>query len=421
MRLESGLYCGRESLMTHGAALSGVADNLANSNTPGFKSTRVEFADLLSDSIGCLYSEPIEGGSGVAAEQITADHDKQGPIETTNRPLDAAIQGQGFFILQNAANERFYSRAGNFQTDANGNLISVSGENIMGYTSASPETLVALRVDTSSVSPTPSTEVSVNGNLDSSEPAVLQVPSNPATFTDINQASTYDTGIELIDSLGAEHDIGLYFFLTNQQSRTWTCQAYVDAEDVGGTAGTPSLIGTTTFSFDTSGKQAENATTSLSLSGNWSNGAASSSATVDLSKFTGMAGSSYVSSVTNDGMRAGNVSGVEISQNGELVSLLDTGERNVIGQLALATFRSNNGLERVGSNMFRETEYSGVPSTGLANSADKGNIQNSALESSIVDPANEFINMIRFQRGYQAGSQVITTVSDLLNTTIQLA
>lgn len=418
-RLESGLFAGRESLITHGLALSTVGDNVANANTIGFKNSRVEFGDVLAESVGSLYGAPLSTGNGVRGLDISTSHRLQGSIEPTSRELDAAIQGNGYFVLNNGV-DTSYTRAGNFSIDADGFLVSRSGENVMGFTAESPDTLVPISTIGAEANATASTTMSIAGNLAADTPNDDVPPANPATFQEVNDAATFRTSVEVIDSLGTSQSVALYFFHTGPQNGSWTVQAYVNGDQLGGAAGTPSLVGTTNLTFDGFGLQADGAQP-MTINAAWGNGSQASNIAVDLGNMTQLAGSSSVSNVVIDGNPSGEVIGIGYQDDGTIVVRLSNGEEFPLATLGIAMFNSADGLDRVGDNQFRETEESGEALLGVAGAEGRGTISGSSLESSNVDPANEFISMIRFQRGYQAGSQVITTISELMNTTIQIA
>ncbi|HQH26950.1 MAG TPA: flagellar hook-basal body complex protein, partial [Oligoflexia bacterium] len=257
MRDMTGLYAAREALSTHATALNTVADNLANLNTPGFKTERVEFGDLLAESIGCMMGSPLQTGNGSMARDISTAHSIQGTIEATDRELDAGIQGIGFFVLSDGVSQ-YYSRAGNFVTDAEGNLRAQSGEFVMGYTPQSPDTLVPLNLTTTASAATPTTLVTLNGNLDSSTPA-QENPPNTSNWVDLNNGTAFRTTVQVVDSLGERHDISLHFFKTG--NLTWTAQAFVDGAATGGTEDTPVPVsGTgTAITFNGQGLQADGA------------------------------------------------------------------------------------------------------------------------------------------------------------------
>ncbi|MCC6220075.1 MAG: flagellar hook protein FlgE [Deltaproteobacteria bacterium] len=416
MRLFTGLIIGRESLMTHGSALSTVADNLSNANTPGFKAQRSEFSDLFASSIGAMFSDPLTSGSGVSVDDISTLY-TQGSIEQTDRELDMAISGRGFFVVNDGAND-YYTRAGNFQVDADGNLITIQGDSVMGFTEASPDTAVALNLVDLNSSAAPSTAISLSGNLDA-ESAMVTAAADPATFIELNAASTFNSSVEVVDSLGVRHDVALHFFHT--EALGWEVQAYVDGEATGGVAGTPALLGTSTITFEPNGVQAEGAGASISLSPSWANQSEATTVAIDLSGFTQYGFPSSLNSVVNDGVVAGSLVGVNVDAEGVISGIFDNGENEVVGTLALAMFNSEDGLVRVGDNKFGVSETSGIAEVAAARTDGRGSVAGQSLEQANVDTANEFIDMIRYQRGYQAGSKIISTIDTLLDRTLQIA
>ncbi len=418
MRLETGLYAGRESLLTHGTALNTIGDNIANSNTPGFKSGRVEFADLMAGGGNSLYGSTMDTGSGVKAAAVSVNHLQQGTMEVTSRSLDAGITGTGWFVLQKNGTEQVYSRAGNFTTDADGFIVTNSGEKVLGYTAESPNTPVPLNARNLVGEAVASSEVSILGKLDSSR-APIQGQPQAATFDQLNEDAAFVNSVSVIDSLGQDRGISLYFYKTG--NLTWDVRAYVDAADTGGEPGTPVLVGQGQIAVDENGKQIEGNQTNLDIVAPWAGGAAPGNVTFDLSGITAAAGPSSFSGISVDGVRGGTFTSVGFSASGELTATLDTGEDVIVGQLALANFNSSDGLERIGNNFFRETSYSGEASIDRAGTEGLGSITGGALESSTVDPAEAFVKMIQIQQGYRAGSQVIQTVSELLTATIQIA
>jgi flagellar hook protein FlgE len=416
MRLESGLYASRESLITHGTAMSNLADNLANLNTPGFKTSRVEFSDILAQSQGSLYSPPSVTGSGVQASSVAVNHSQQGSLNLTGRELDFAIEGRGYFITNDGTNT-VYTRGGAFGTDNAGNIVSAKGGSLMGFTEASPATLVPLNIGDVAGQAQATSEIALRGNLNTGLPVVEPI-ANPASFKELGDSSQFNTSITAIDSLGASHDIVLHFFHTD--TLTWTVNAYVNGLETGGEDGVPVQVGTSQIAITDTGVQAEGAAP-LAITANWANGAAGSTIAGDLSGFTGFASASNVSSIVSNGVTAGIVEGFELLSNGDLVARLSSGSTTLIGSVVVANFNNPNGLIRVGNSGYVETPESGEASIGIAGSEGRGVTRSGALENSTADTASEFIDMVRFQRGYQAGSQVITTLSDMMRDTIQLA
>lgn len=416
MRLFSSLNTGRESLLTHGTALSGAANDIANVSTPGFKDQRLEFADLLAASEGSLYGLETQAGNGVQAQDLLSIHN-QGSLEFTERSLDVGIEGNGFFVVQNGE-DILYTRAGNFQLNEEGVVVSSNGQPILGFTAASPDVPAPININDVNAEAEATTEASLTGNLDVRD-APVPAPANPQTFAELEQASAFSTSLEVIDSLGASHDVLLHFFKDDQLN--YTVNAYVDGEEVGGVAGVPQQVGTTTLGFQANGQQPEGVAVNMAIAAAWSNGAEPSAVGLDLSTFSGFANNSFVSLANRNGVQAGSVLGNDILPDGTILAVLDSGDSAVVGRFALAQFASPAGLTKSGDNGFLQSAASGEPDIGNPNEDGRGALQGGALELSTVDLSREFIDVIRFQRAYQAGSSVIQTTNTLLDTTLQLA
>ena len=415
MDLLSGLYCGRESLITHGNALAVVSDNVANANTVGFKTDRTEFSDVLAESLGCVYSPQFSSGNGVAANDVVTLF-SQGPIEQTDEQYDFAIEGDGFFVVRNG-NEEYYTRAGNFLLDADGNLVTRTGESVMGYLGSDTTTLTPIKIQSGMVAAAPSALVTLKGNLDATN-EISTVPAGAATYGQISSAANFHTVTTVFDSQGIKRDVDLYFFKTGVN--TWTATAYGDGGDLGGTPGTPQQLGSTTMSFQPDGTQGTGATTALSITPAWS-GSGGSTVSIDLSGMAQFGSASALTSVTADGSSAGNIVGFEVDKSGLITGRLDSGSAITLGTVALAKFVNNQSLQKIGDNKFQATEYSSAANIGVGNTQGRGTIKNGALENSSVDTASEFIDVIRYQRGYQAGSQVVKTMNELISTTLEIA
>ncbi len=415
MDLFSVLNTSRESMVSHGTALSSVADNLANTNTPGFKEKRVEFGDLLSESMGGIYSSPNSSGAGVRVDNVQSLH-VQGAIEPTSNEMDFAITGDGFFIVSDGENE-YYTRAGNFRTNKNGEIETQDGLKVMGYSLTEKEKLVPLNVGSVDVKPTPTTFVNLNGNLDVGSEIVSPKASYP-TFKELNKDAEFKHGVEVIDSLGKRNDVSLYFFHSKNQE--WTVQAYISKEDETSGKVFPELLGSTKISFDGEGKQINDAS-SLELSISSLDGGASSSFKVDLSKFTSVSAKSNVSSLEVDGLRSGSVTSIELNPDGILRGKMDNGSYMEIGNVAVAKFSNPTSLIKKGSNLFITSQATSKPIIGKGGEEGRGTLANFSLESSNIDPSKQFTDIIRFQRGYQGSSKAFTTASELINTTLQIA
>jgi flagellar hook protein FlgE len=401
--------------------LSVIGNNLANINTIAFKASTVSFADLVSQSVGGPSANPMQIGLGVTVGSISPNF-SQGGIESTGNSTHVAVQGTGFFLVGDPA-QRAYSRAGNFAFDADGKLVTPDGQAVQGYTITDPVTgqIVTTGQPADIIIP----------------PGVLRAPVPTTSFNTISNldagaavGETFAASVQVIDSLGVSHVATVNF--TKTAVGTWGYTVSVPgAEVTGGTPGVASTIATGTLGFNNLGKLTTvNGTPAADVtitSPVWANGAAATNFTWDLVDINGgtaitqFASPSATSSVSQNGSPTGAVSSIiSINQAGELVASFGIGRTVVVGQLALATFNNPQGLVRIGTNLFSESEASGNPSVGTAGSGGRGALIGSALEQSNVDIAQEFTQMILAQRGYQANSKSITVADELLLETINL-
>ncbi len=416
MRLESAFNSSRQGIDAHGKAIAVVGDNISNSNTVGFKDSRVEFTDLISS--GRESSEPFEmpkTGSGVAIERVRQIH-QTGVIEFSGRQLDAAIAGNGFFMTGSATSP-VLSRAGNFEVSPEGILVNNTGEAVLGFSGATGTTLGPIDMLNIDLTGDPTTAATLTGNLSSSA-EVATLPVNPESFTDLGRGSSFTNTVGMFDSLGAEHPVKLYYFKTAPNS--WTVQAYVDGAEVGGTAGQPTMIGSQVLPFGQNGQIPEGTAATLNMQAAWSGGAEASTIALDLSGMTQFATGSQVSNLTRDGKASGSISGYAFDSDGSLYAQLSTGNQVKIGTLQLANVQNVDGLERAGSASYVETDKSGARVTGSPGAQGMGSIEAASLEQSTVDIASEFVELVLYQRGYQANSQVLNTTSDMIRDTIGL-
>lgn len=428
--INEGLFAGRSGIQAHGSAISVLADNIANSNTIGFKTQRADFSDLLAGNLGGGGAGSVQVGSGSEVRSTTPLL-TQGAFEMTGRGLDLAIDGNGFFIVEGTTG-RVFSRAGNFQVDDSGYLVNQIGYRVMGFPADGSGGLEQLNINNFSQTSVRTDIVSVSGNLDASAAETLPaaIPEPAAAFSDLANAAQFSTFVDVFDSLGASHTVTMFFFHTDAAAREWEVRAYVDGGEVtGGTAGVPTLVGPGTpavtpaqLVFDDQGVL----TTPLSFSINpgWNNGSdTSAAAEIDISfpNFTQFSSGSGISSITQDGKGAGNIVSFNVSEDGDLFALFDNGQSSTIGTIALATFASPETLRRLGGSLYAESTVSGEPVVGRARSGQFGGINSGALELSNADIANDFVKLISLQRGFQGSSRIITSINDLLNEIINLA
>lgn len=416
MRIESALYASKQGIDAHGKAISVIGDNISNSNTVGFKSSRVEFADLLgTGEEGGEPSTIPSTGSGVELARVRPIH-SNGVIEFSGRTLDMAIQGNGFFMIGDAAAPTL-SRAGNFEISSDGLLVNVDGNAVLGLSGVDGATLGPIDMVNLDLTGQATTAANLTGNLSAGE-QVTAVPEGADSFLDLGGAASFSATVTAFDSLGGERNVSMYFFKTG--ANEWTVNAYANGSDVGGEDGVPVAIGTSNIQFNTDGTiNPDGGATTIELQAPWA-GAAEGAISIDLTGFSQFASPSNLSGLTVDGQAAGSINGYQIDPDGAIYATLNTGNRAFVGQLQLANVRNVDGLERVGNSAFRETDRSGERVIGAPGSTGLGGIEAASLERSTVDISTEFVELVLYQRGYQANSQIMNAASDIIRDTIGL-
>jgi len=402
------------ALSAHSTAIDVVGNNLANLNTPGFKTSVVSFHDLVTQSLGAGLGE-TQVGFGVG-RPITIRQFSQGAIQSSTGALDAAIQGDGFFIVQDNAGAILYTRGGNFQVDKAGNLLTSTGERIQGWTEIDPVTgkvITSGAINNITVpigtlkAPTPSSAFSFDLNLNAAAEA----------------GSTFSTAIEVYDSLGNSHVVTITFTKA-AAANEWNYSVTVPDADLMA----PFTPVTGAITFDAAGKLTSPAASDpmpvvnitgladgandLSLTWNLYNGAAP--------RLTQYAQPSSVSANAQNGSPAAQLVRVGLADGGKILAQYSNGEQAVVGQVAMASIRNPESLIAVGNNNYQLSARSALPAIGLPGTGGRGSIIGGAVEYSTVDIAKEFTNLIVLQRGYQANTRVVTAVDELSQETINL-
>ena len=417
-------------LNANAAALSVVGNNLANMNTVGYKASTVTFSDLVSQTVGGSSFDPMQIGMGVATGAISPNF-SQGTPENTSTPTNAAIQGNGFFVLQTPSGGQSFTRAGDFTLNSDGTLVAPDGSKVQGYTAKT----ATGAIDTTGQP----------GDITIS-PGALQPPVATTNFTAVtNLSATAAVGdkatasVQIYDALGTPHVATISF--TNAGAGVWNYAVTLPGADVsGGTAGTPYAVpaadnGTGQFVFAAdgtlstvkagAGAAAPPADFAITTPA-WSDGAAASSLNWNIldsnsaTTLTGYNATSATSSVSQNGSAPGQVTGVSITSDGTLTATFGAGQTVSVGQLALANFNNPNGLVKLGNTEFGQSQASGVANIGVAGTGGRGTLTGSALEQSNVDMGQEFTNMILAQRGYEANGKSITTADQILQDTLML-
>lgn len=384
-------------------AIRVTGDNLANLNTTGYKANRAEFHDLVAE----VGSENNQAGAGVVA--TTARQFSQGSFDTTNAPLDAAIQGNGFFIVNNANGDALYTRAGNFRLDADGFLTTATGERVQGW-NGSGDAVEDLVVRTSGIlPPEPTSQMTMRVNLDATQPV----------------GATFSAPVTVTDSLGETHLVTVTF--TRSSVTDWDYEVTIPGERIaGGTAGTPESLATGALTFGADGRLDAGGPGEIAIPvAGLANGAADLSVNWSLlsgtdSLLTQFAEPSALSSIQQNGRLAAEFQSIRIADGGILTARYTQGIEIPVGRLAVASFSNPGTLLAVGGNNFQMSSASATPAIGAAGTGGRGAIRGGALESSTVDLAKEFTNLIRYQRSYQANSRMVTTQDELLQETLNL-
>jgi len=406
-------------------AVDVVGNNLANLNTPGFKTSVVYFRDLVTQSLGAGLGETQVGfGTG---QPLTIRQFTQGAVQSSTGLLDAAIQGDGFFVLKNAQNNLLYTRAGNFQVDDAGNLRSNTGEKVQGWTDIDPNTG---RLDTNGA--IGDIVVPVGGVKQPIATKTFSLDFNLDSSAEVGANSDYSETIKVYDSLGSDHVLTIHFQKTD--ANTWSYNITIPGDDVkGGTAGQPFTLtdsnATGSLQFDSSGNLATPAPGS-DITFQLPDLADGAAGPMELtwSLFTNSGGTritqygqpSAPEASSQDGSAAAQMTRVGLANGGQLLAQYSDGQQVVVGQLAMANVRNPESLIAAGNNNFQTSARTATPAVGLPNTGGRGDIVGGSIEASTVDIAREFTNLIVLQRGYQANSRVVTTVDQLSQETINL-
>ena len=403
------------ALSATSTAIDVVGNNLANMNTDGFKASTVSFHDLVAQSLGAGLGE-TQVGFGVGAPATLTEF-TQGAIQTTNGPLDAAISGDGFFIVNAPNGAVEYTRGGSFQTDQSGDLMTATGEYLQGWMAAPDGTLNTngpvgnITVPTGTLKPpAASTQFSLDMNLNADSTA-----GPPPT--------TFSTSLQVYDSLGTPHTLTATFTATSTPGQ-WNYSISVPDSDL--TA--PFTPVTGTLQFDSSGQltspAAGSAMPTVPITG-LADGAADVNLTWNLfngstGEITQFAQASAISTLSQDGSAAAQLTSVGIANGGSIVAQYSDGQQAVVGQLAMATVRNPDSLIAVGDNCYQLSALSALPAVGVPGTGGRGQVVGGSVESSTVDMATEFTNLIVYQRAYEASAKVITTVDQMSQDTINL-
>jgi len=402
-----------------------IGNNIANAGTTGFKSSTGDFSDVFASSLLGVSANAI--GKGVAVNGVNQSF-SQGNITFTDNVLDMAINGSGFFIL-NDGGSQVYSRAGNFQVDRSGNVVNSSGQQLMTLNTTETGTptggMSPLEIDSSLIQPQATDGVSMNANLDSRAlpPAVPWPAAGFDAFAATPTSPDPDmfnssTSVTIYDSLGNSHTQSLYFVKTATENE-WNVYSLIDGV---------SQTGPDTLTFDSSGKIPTASLPFEIAATGWqpldsagaNNGAAVEDFNVDLSKLTQFGNEFSVSTIDQDGFTTGQLRGVEVGEGGVVFARFTNGQSRALGQVALADFSNTAGLQPLGGSIWAETFTSGQPTLSAPGAGGVGVVESGALEDSNVEVTQELVDMIVAQRNFQANAKVIQTQDTITQAIINL-
>lgn len=438
MAITQALYTGVTGMNVMSDSMSVVANNLANANAKGFKYDRVEFDDLLSaDTMSSTGSAQI--GRGARVSDVRTVH-TQGGLTVTDRLTDLAVQGSGFFVVGNPKGEKqeaggqFYTRVGSFNFDKDGFLSDSAGGHLQGYEADKSGKLSPLlsdiRIQTNNLAPQSTEKVVLNLNLDGR----TEISEKPFDINNPLESSDFSNSVNVFDSQGNKHAMTTYFKrLATDEGISWEYHQTVDGKEVTDPEGDQKVkeVGKGIVKFDTKGNLLSEDPEDMVA--NFSKGAtAGQKIAIDFGKNMATEGGNGVGATTSvaaasitvfhsqNGFEAGNIKSLKIDLDGKVKGYYTNGVEKTLAGLALATFENIDGLQKAGRNQFFATHESGEPRIGEAQTGTRGSIYASTLEESNVDMAQQFVEMIRTQRGFQANSRSVTTTDSMMEEVINM-
>lgn len=456
MSVLASLYSGISGIVSNGSALSVSGDNIANMNTTAFKSSNALFESNLTQRIGDVQ---IGLGSRLAATNTAFS---VGSFANSTRNTDMAIEGDGFFAVQNASGERLYTRAGAFSFDNENRLVTtVGGFQLLGSRIDEDGNIVGTpgTIDLNNIAsdPVASERIRMNVNLDPTA-ELLGGAFTGTSFSSAEATSNFSVPSTLYDSRGTPREVITYFRRTDEnawQAYTLTDASNIDTLTGGAVAGETVILKSWEIDFDTDGQlnTITAATTGLTqwnanpgspddaavLAGELLNAASDiawvGATALDFDDFTldigqadgtgnatqfDLGSGSNASFVASDGRGVGELQSLDITETGRIRGIFSNGDSRDLYSIPVALFANNEGLARVGSNLYQETASSGGALLGEAGANGRGELRAFALEQSNVDLASEFVKIIQFQRGFQASARTITAAADILQELVNL-
>lgn len=414
------MYAAISGLNANQDMLSMVGENIANVDTVGYKSSSMTFEQALQQTLSGASAptatiggiNPVQEAAGgavnVAGVQVNTN---EGTLESTGINTNLAIQGNGYFIVRTPQGGLAYTRAGDFSLDANGNLVDPNGDQVLGWSASTiaangqtPTNLVPMSVPPNVTEPaSASSSITFAGNIDSQDTS----ESIPVTLYD-SQGNEIPVDITFTNPTPTTSGAGT----TATSGMQWTVgYSYTPS---GSTTPTTGTLGTVDFAATP-----PTFTSSGSLTITPTDGSAPMTITLNSGDFSGLSDYAMTTQMTAtaNGNPAGTLENFTIGSDGTITGSFSNGGTEVLGQVALANFANPGGLLNIGNNLWQQSPNSGTPLVGTASSGQLGSLAAGELEGSNVNLANEFVNMIEAQEGYQANSKVIS-VAQALDTTL---
>ncbi|WON73586.1 flagellar hook protein FlgE [Nitrosospira sp. Is2] len=404
-----GFQQGLSGLNAASKNLEVIGNNVANTNTVGFKQSQTQFADMFANSLSG--GGGTQAGIGVKVAAV-AQQFGQGSITVSNNPLDIAVNGDGFYRLSDQG-AISYSRNGQFHPDKDGYIVNSNGLRLTGYGADATGQIISgsatdLRISKADLAPATTTQVNALVNLDSRETALSSAafdPTDPATYHS-------STSLPIYDSLGNDTDLSTYFVKT--AANTWDVFAANDGAVLNGGLAVGSLNFLPNGSLNPSGSSVFSITSPVTT------GANPLTFDLDFTGTTQFGSPAGVNALSQDGYTSGQLTGYSVAPDGTLRGGYSNGEFLDLGQVVLANFANPQGLAVQGNNTWKESSTSGAALVGAPGTSGLGVLQAGAVEESNVELTSELVNMITAQRIYQANAQTIKTQDQILQTIVNL-
>ncbi len=424
MSILASFNTGVTGLTAAGQSMSVIGDNIANAGTFGFKSSRAEFQDMLSNSL-----KGIDGGdqigSGTKLAHVTPQF-TQGTVARTSNITDLAINGNGFFAVEAPFGQGF-TRDGSFHFDKEGHMINGDGYKALGFQPNEKgeitNAIAPIKLGNTTIPATATKELKMSMNLDSRENVKVFDPKNP------DKTSNYNTSATVYDNVGTARLVTTYF--NKKADGMWEYHAMVDGADAAnGVPGELAEMANGQLKFNQKGVLEEEIEGLNSF--NFNKGAAAGQKIVlDFGKTikeggTGLDAStqygsrSSIARHSQDGSSAATLASMSFNDEGVLTAVYDNGVQRELGQVAVAKFENNEGLFKTGKNLFKETRKSGQAAMGKPGADGRGEVLAKSIEQSNVDIANEFISLMAAQRNFQANTRTITTSDQMLQEVLNI-